>query len=236
MNCCRIALLVILLAGAQACTVAPRSDVLFETTFENDDALEAFVFANPGGWRLTEAETDRALELVDGDDYTPPHRSPRRIALLADRQFGDVVMDVTLEQTGREYGHRDLCLFFGFRDPGHFYYVHLATKPDDHAHQVFIVNGAARTKISRMTSDGIAWGDGERHHVRLERRVRDGAIRVFFDDMTTPIMEAEDTTFLSGHVGFGSFDDVGRIYDVTLRGSAQTRQPTTFFTRHADAR
>ena len=44
-----------------------------------------------------------------------------------------------------------------------------------------------------------------------------GKIEVYFDDMKTPVLKAEDKTFQKGFVGFGSFDDTGRFRRVTLR-------------------
>ena len=47
----------------------------------------------------------------------------------------------------------------------------------------------------------------------------DGTIKVYFDDMKTPILEAKDTTFGAGQVGFGSFDDTARFDDVVVEGT-----------------
>ena len=41
-------------------------------------------------------------------------------------------------------------------------------------------------------------------------------IRLFFDDMTTPIMTADDVRFEWGYIGFGSFDDTGRIDNIRI--------------------
>lgn len=180
--------------------------------FDSAAALSQFTFTDAKAWRAA----DGALDLFAASNYDPPVRSPRNVALLAGAEVEDFVLDARLQQTGREYGHRDLCLVFGYRDPSHFYYVHMASKADDHAHNVFIVNGAPRTKIATKTTDGVAWGTGEWHAVRLERSAETGRIAVYFDDLETPIMEAEDRTFGRGSVGFGSFDDTGRIDSVRL--------------------
>ena len=127
-------------------------------------------------------------------------------------------MDVDLQQTGKEYGHRDMCLFWGFQDPSHFYYVHFGKRTDDHANQIFIVNEKPRTKISTKTTDGTNWAD-EWHHARIVRDVASGKIEVFFDDMKKPIMTATDKTFRSGRIGIGSFDDTGRFDDIYLFGN-----------------
>jgi hypothetical protein len=110
-----------------------------------------------------------------------------------------------------------MCLFFGHQDPAHFYYVHIAKKTDDHANQIFIVNGKPREKISTKTTEGTKWDD-EWHQVRIVRTVADGKIEVYFDDMKSPIMTASDRTFTSGRVGIGSFDDSGNWTDIKLRG------------------
>ena len=119
--------------------------------------------------------------------------------------------------TQRGYGHRDMCLFFGWQDPEHFYYVHLGQEMDDHANQIFIVKEAPRSKISEHTTEGTPW-DAQWHTVKISRRVASGSIRVFWDDMETPVMTATDRTFGWGQIGLGSFDDTGFWDDVRLYG------------------
>jgi len=128
------------------------------------------------------------------------------------------VLDVKVLSTTRDYGHRDLCLFFGYQDPAHFYYVHLGKKTDDHANQIFIVNEAARTKISTRTTPGTDW-DERWHHIRVVRHAEEGTIKVYFDDLEEPVMTAKDDTFQWGRVGLGSFDDTGDFDEFVLRGN-----------------
>ena len=94
--------------------------------------------------------------------------------------------------------------------------LHLATTPDERAHNVFLVDGAARRNLLPARAQGVDWGAGW-HHLRLERRVADGLIRVYFDDLTQPVLEVRDTTFGLGRVGLGSFDDTGRFANLELR-------------------
>ena len=169
------------------------------------------------------------MELARQSGYKPPVRSPVNIALIEGKKFTDFVMEVDLLQTGAEYGHRDMCVFFGFSDPKKFYYAHVATSADDHAHNVFIVNEQPRTKIARETTPGVKWGQGIWHKLRLERRGSDGSIRLFFDDMTRPIMVASDTTFRSGYIGFGSFDDTGKVDNIRIWGPSVERKKSGFF-------
>jgi len=203
--------------------------LLYRQTFDDDAALKDFVMTDTGAWKRAKNDKTSALELVQQSKYTPAVRSPFNIALIADRVFGDFILEADLIQTGKEYGHRDMCLFFGFQNPTNFYYAHIATAADEHAHNVFIVKNEPRTKIAKETTKGVNWGLNVWHKVRLERKLSDGTIKVYFDDMTKPIMVAEDKNFGAGYVGFGSFDDTGMVDNIRVWGpSAETRK-TAFF-------
>lgn len=208
--------------------------LVHEQHFDSADALRSFAMTDPAAWKFSADGNSRALELAQQSRYEPAFRSPLNIALIADRVFGDFVLEADLIQTGKEYGHRDMCLFFGVQDPSHFYYAHIATKGDDHAHNVFAVDGAPRLKFASRTTTGADWGLGVWHHVRLERRAVDGTVKVYFDDMKTPIMVAEDKRFGTGYIGFGSFDDTGKVDNIRIWSPTEPEQkPTTFYRRLA---
>ena len=80
-----------------------------------------------------------------------------------------------------------------------------------------LVNGKPRVSIATKRTKGVKWGDGW-HHVRVVRKVEDGLIAVYFDDMTKPVMEAKDKHFTWGRIGVGSFDDTGVYDDIVIRG------------------
>ncbi len=198
---------------------------LLNLNFDAPDALAAWTFTDPAAWRLTdEGVSGKALELFQQSKYTPEVRSPVNYALYKDLDVADFDLEIDLQQTGREYGHRDLCLFFGFQDPSHFYYVHLATAADPHAHSIFLVNGEPRVSIAQERTDGVAWTDGW-HKARIKRRVDSGLIEVYFDDMTKPIMTTKDTTFTHGRIGVGTFDDTGRFDNLILQGQPAPAAP-----------
>ncbi len=144
--------------------------------------------------------------------------------------MSDFQLDVDFQTTARDYPHRSLCLFFGYQDPAHMYYVHFGQKTDDHANQIFIVNAKDRVKISTKTTAGTPWNN-EWHHARIIRTVEDGRIEVFFDDMTTPVMTAVDKTFAWGQVGIGSFDDTGNFDNLVLRGKRSRNQRRSSLSR-----
>lgn len=201
--------------------VASEARVRVEVDLAAHEAPEQFYFSDPSVWDVIALDDRRALELKGPSTYKPPHRSPLAIALLKTPVFTDVTVTAELQQTGREYGHRDLCLFFGFASKDRFYYTHLATTPDANAHNVFLVDGAARRNLLPPQESGVVWGTDVRHQVRLERRAATGLIRVFFDDMDKPILEVVDRTIGAGRVGFGSFDDTGRFSNIVVEGTVE---------------
>jgi hypothetical protein len=169
-------------------------------------------------WKLKAEDDHQVYALIKKkSNYEPPVRSPYNRAILKDVVVSDFVMEVKFRSTIPDYNHRSLCLFFGYQDESHFYYVHFGKKTDDHANQIFIVNEKPRTKISTKTTPGTPWDD-EWHHARIERSVKTGEIKVYFDDMKTPVMTATDKTFAWGQIGIGSFDDTGDFATVKLWG------------------
>lgn len=186
----------------------------YKQDFDKNGVLKGFRFTQPGKWLISAGKEGNGLEFTGISDYQPPFRSPHTIGLISDVKFGNFVLEADLLQTGKEYGHRDMCIIFGFQDPSHFYYSHIATKMDDNAHQIMIVNNAPRTKISSFTTEGVAWGEKVWHKVRVERNIETGSIKIFYDGKL--IEEATDKTFGKGYIGFGSFDDSGKIDNVKI--------------------
>jgi hypothetical protein len=211
--------------------IANPANLRFEEDFEDEASIQRFVFSSPEHWQRVRAGDRWALEHRHaGAAYQPPHRSPHNIALIADQKVGSFVLDYEAQQTGRDYGHRDACVFFNFVDPAHYYYAHVATQSDPHAHQIFTVNDAPRIKITRMGTSGFDWGPVDRwHQVRVVRDLPSGLIEVYVDRMDEPIMRASDTTHGSGYVGFGSFDDTGRVTNIRLYASEVQSQRATVF-------
>jgi hypothetical protein len=218
--------------GAFAASIVPAGfKLVYEQDFEKPSAIEDFLFSDRAAWKTTKDQKTAALELITQSDYKPAVRSPVNIALLKDKVFGDFVLEADLLQTSKEYGHRDMTLYFGFVSPTKFYYVHIASAADEHAHNIFIVNDQPRTKIAKETTKGISWGQEIWHHVRLERNTKDGLIKLYFDDMLNPIMIAQDKTFPEGYIGFGSFDDTGKVDNIKVWAPEVKEQKAAFFTK-----
>lgn len=184
--------------------------------FAWDGAAREWEFIDQS-WRFERDGPRALLRLVDRQSsYQPPFRSPTHLALCHHLPPGDFQLDVRARSTTADYGHRDVCVFFGYQSPTQYYYAHLATQMDDRANQIFIVHDADRRKISESTSAGTPWDD-DWHWIRVIRRVDSGRISVYFDDLNSPVMTAVDSTFGAGRVGIGSFDDTADFADLILK-------------------
>jgi len=190
--------------------------VVFEENFEK--GADRWEPQDKAQWQIKKTDQGQVYSQFKKETtYKPPHRSPTNVALLKDAVFGDMELTARVKSTHPDYGHRDAVIFFGYQDPAHFYYVHLGKQADDHANQIFIVNGADRTKISLTSTTGTNWTDSW-HNVKVVRKPSDGTIEIYFDDMTKPVMTAKDKTFGPGRIGIGTFDDTADYDDIVVRG------------------
>lgn len=172
---------------------------------------------DPSAWKVVKQGDNSFYSMFKDSSYKPEVRSPVNFALLKEVTVSDFVLDVDMRSTQEVYGHQDLCLFFGYQDPSHFYYVHLGREADAHANSIFLVNGEPRVSIAQKRTDGTAWTK-DWHHVRIKRDTSKGTIEVYFDDMKKPVMTTVDKHFLHGRIGIGSFDDTGDFDNLSLRG------------------
>ncbi len=203
------------IAGLSSTALAADAPLVVRDDFEN--GVGRWQPMDAQSWKILSTPRGNVYSLFQQSAYKPPYRSPVNIALFKDVVVGDFVLEIDLQSTVKDYDHRSMVLVFGYQDPAHFYYVHFGKKTDNHANQVFIVNGDARTKISTETTAGTAWDDAW-HKVKIDRDVSNGDTEIFFDNMKRPVMEAVDDTFTWGQIGIGAFDDLGNFDNLTLRG------------------
>jgi hypothetical protein len=213
-----------------SCVTASGADtlpLLYEDDF--DEGMDHWQTSDPNpaklSWKIVElkgshGKPTKAFRALGTSTLQPAHRSPPNYALLKDVTLGDFELKAKVQSTNVGAGaHRDMCIFWGYQDKNHYYYVHFGAKADPHACQIFIVNDADRVAITKKEAKGTPWTKGW-HDVKVVRRVADGTIEVYFDDMEKPFMTAADNTFKWGRVGLGTFDDNGNWDDFELRGVA----------------
>jgi len=217
MNCRFCQTVAALLMTALFSTAQARAELPLVVSEGFETGADRWQPTDEQSWKIAETPSGNVYSLFKDSTYQPPYRSPVNISLLKDAVVGDFVLEARLQSTVQDYNHRSMVMVFGYQDPAHFYYVHFGKRTDDHANQIFIVDGAPRVKISTRTTPGTPWDDAW-HRVKIVRSVADGKIDVYFDDMENPVMTAADKTFAWGRIGVGAFDDLGNFDQIVLRG------------------
>ena len=125
---------------------------------------------------------------------------------------------------------RDVVLIWNYQSPTRFYYAHLSQDNTIEPHNgIFVVDDADRRRIDDQwdgsTGAAPAIDDVDWHDVRLTYDAPSGDIAVRVDGDREPLMTATDTTFSGGRVGFGSFDNHGRVKHVKVKGVRASDQP-----------
>src|SRR5688572_14745292 len=137
----------LLALGVANIAAADDLPLVFEEDFESP-VLSDWRATDPDAWRIDRGERGGMLSQFQASVVQTPVRSPFNRIVAHGVSVTDFQLDVEVHSTCIDYGHRDMCLYFGYQDPAHFYYVHLGKQADDNANQIFIVNEAPRKKIS----------------------------------------------------------------------------------------
>lgn len=221
-------------------TKSPVEKLVYSQDFENADAIHEFLFSEPWKWQInTDSLGNNFLDAKEEGSYEPPYRSPFLISLIDSINVSDFVLEADLMQKQVEHDckgekcvfcmHRDMCIFWAFQDSSHYYYAHIAREGDNVSHQIHIVNEAPRTPITTKRNEGVDWGLNKWKHVKVVRSIKDTLVQIYFEDMKTPVLEARDNTFLSGKIGFGSFDEAGKIDNIRLYSDHMKPASSNFF-------
>ncbi len=95
---------------------------------------------------------------------------------------------------------RDVVLIWNYQSPTRFYYAHLSQDNTIYPHNgIFVVDDADRRRIDDQWTGTVgatpAITDTDWHDVRVDYCAETGAIAVYVDGATEPLMTATDTTF-----------------------------------------
>jgi len=208
-------------AAAATCNVG--STVVTETT-------GAANWAPLTRWKWVFTRTETILTRP-GTTPTGPRRPSEYAVLTRGPEFSSVQIDAEVRiDRSVQVHNRDVVVIFGYQSRTKFYYAHLSSANDSYAHNgIFLVNNADRLRIDDQWNGRVgappAITDALYHRVRVRYCAATGAIAVFMDGATTPLMTATNTALRRGRMAFGSFDDFGRIRNLVVTGTPVTTIP-----------
>ncbi|WP_370947173.1 sorbosone dehydrogenase family protein [Amycolatopsis sp. cg5] len=180
----------------------------------------------PAKWQFP----GREVVLAQAGEQRPGPRRPFEYAVLTKGPvFGSVRIDAEVRlDTPVDIPNRDVIIVFGYQSDTQFYYAHLSQDNTIYPHNgIFAVNNADRLRIDDQWDAARSVGalpavkDARWHDVEVTHCAATGEIAVYVDGSDAPLMTAIDPTFKSGRVGFGSFDNIGRLRDLTVTGTRE---------------
>lgn len=208
----------LILAGLALAQAASDLPILAADDFESAGAVR-WRPCDPARWRIAGGEGGRFYELT-APGPAGKIRAPTSWSVIETEDLSEFALTGRFRcYTDPANDKRDLCVLFGFRDPEHFSYVHFSASSDGVHNIIGLVDGADRVRINREPEGRSVFRltDKAWHAFKVTRDAG-GRIAAYIDDMTAPVLTAEDAARPLGRVGVGSFDDTGAFDDIVLRG------------------
>lgn len=209
----RLPLLLAALLASPAFALPAIVDAFAET--------KPWAMADPAAWKWSGEGPERTLHLTAQSKKGPKFRSPQNLAWFEGKEWKDFTLEAEVRLTKFDKGNNDLCVAFGRVSENRFYYAHLGEKADGVHHHLHLVDEADRKPITVTRTDGTPWKEGVWHKLKVVRNATSGDISVYFDDMSKPVLAANDKTLGWGRIGLGSFDDLGEFRKVVLTGESR---------------
>ena len=217
--------------GVEPVEPPPTPSCEFDQSETDLMAAENWAPRTPSKWDLP---GDQIILKEAGDNPNDGIRRPFEYAILDGRDFGSVQIDANVRlDAPSSVNNRDIIIVFGWQSDTEYYYAHVSQDNTIYAHNgIFKVDGKDRERIDHQWDGAIgappAITDEEWHDVRVTHCAGTGEIAVWVDGDDTPLMTATDTTFDGGRIGFGSFDNTGRMRDLVVSVPAAVEAaPTT---------
>jgi len=193
--------------------------LLYECDFQGQFEREWILFPQDY-WDIDDSDGRKALRLFK-PGKPRELRAPRAYALIKNIQVSDFILEGRLKSLQKTaIKARDMTVIFGYHDSTHFYYVHFSGKSDEKHNIIAIVYGKDREKINTERADQIParLADMNFHDFKVTYNSDSAKICAYLDNMEKPLLTAVDSTFRSGMIGIGSFDDIGCVADIKLWG------------------
>jgi|UniRef100_UPI0037841A3D DNA-binding beta-propeller fold protein YncE len=195
------------------------SSLLAEQPLQQRDQWQ---LEDPAAWEWQGEGDATTLVLKKPSQYKPKVRRPFNLAWFGGAEFGSFTLTCEARLDVFNKGNNDVCIAFGGRGESEFYYAHLGETADGVHLQVHVVNQADRKAITTNRAKALPWKPGHWHPIKLVRDASTGSIQVWFENEL--VLEASDTTFGKGRIGFGSFDDLGAFRKVTITAATESVQ------------
>jgi len=185
----------------------------YQQNFNGNKVLEDFKIDQSSNWEISKNSNNFYLQCTSSDSMSV---FPANIAVLNNRVFGDFILEIDVIPGADSNGISEVCLFLGMRDLTRYYYVQLASRSDSSTNGIFLVKDSSTSRLTDDAVQPVVWVNKKWHKIRLERNIVRRTIRVFIDEMTSPLLETKDYELVMGSVGIGSFVSPGKFDNIKI--------------------
>lgn len=208
----------------------PEGYVLsYEQSFSSAKALNDFNFSNSKAWGISKTGSNYYLHFQTDTSYKPRVVSPSTIGILNNFVFGDFIMEADLMPLGADSILNEICIYLSFRDSIQYYYVQLANIANENTYGVFLVNKSPRIKITSDSTENTAFNKDIWYKLRIERDIIQRTIKVFCNNMQTPVLESKNYELVMGYIGFGAFSGSGCVDNIKIWAPTYIPEKTQIF-------
>ncbi|MEB8337758.1 PQQ-dependent sugar dehydrogenase [Streptomyces endophyticus] len=193
------------------------------TTLTNVMGSENWAPVTPSKWRFTDGQ---AVMTEPGVARPGPRRPFEYAVLTAGPAFRNVRIDAEVRiDTPVDIDNRDVIVVFGHESDTKFGYAHLSQDNTIYPHNgIFTVDDADRLRVEDQW-DGVtgappAISDEAWHKVTVVRCGETGETAAYMDGSRYPLMTAVSARPGDGRIGFGSFDNAGRLRGLKVSGTS----------------
>lgn len=185
----------------------------YQQNFNENKSLEDFKVEQPATWGIFKNSNNFYLQCAQADSMP---LLPANIAVISNKIFGDFILEIDVTPGAVSNGVSEVCLFLGMRDLTRYYYVQLSSRSDSITNGIFLVKNSITTRLTDDNVQPVVWMNKKWHKIRLERNIVRRTIRVFVDEMTSPLLEIKDYELVMGFVGIGSFASPAKFDNIKI--------------------
>jgi parallel beta-helix repeat protein len=198
---------------------APVSQMQTSTLISENFSVSAsnFTVVRGGTWTVTSGtyrltNPDNSLSIGNGN-----------ISVHNTNVTGDFVLTADASVVSTTNAFNDFSILFDYQDTDNYYFASYNESNDPNTSGIFKVSGGTQTQLADITT---LITPGTTYAVKVERI--GGTLNVYRNN--TLLATANDSTFTSGKVGFGSRNDTCTFDNLIVTQSASTPTPTPTIT------
>jgi hypothetical protein len=162
-------------------------------------------------WEIS-SESGNDMYSISTTSYSNDGDKLGEYSILQDRTYGNftLTLQVMSDEDLSSNSFADYAAIFGWQDSENYYYM--VASSDPRYSELFVVESGTRTSLGQAPSPLIQ--DNVWHILQVTR----SGDQITVEHDGEVVIEAQDSTYLNGQVGIGSYNDAAHFDDIEVTG------------------